>query len=485
MAPAAELHTSSPPTQTHPELAFETAALETTSTPNPTPQASDQRRTTTSTQTRIVTVTLLDSPYPPPLSLSPASPSSLHHPNAKSAWTWPSRSPYPSTYVSSVETVAPTNTNVPQSLSISSTATATSRSSSYPRPSPPSFWYPDRIVPRGAYNEVASLDRTAAENMGRSGNVLLYLPYGLEGLIFMVLLLGIVWTVLTCLLTFPPRTWEKTWWTRVRLRTTGRGERTPLDKPSRYALGLRSSPPSTQPTQDNHQAGTTCSTTHTPSITFSQDQTGLELTRRHQGYRGGNRPFTANQRSRSTPPSELRISLEEQTTSPPNPFLRPPPTGWDEKGEGSGNIIDMSPRAQLDGIGDGIDLEHKSSREWLAASAAFFSSLSPTRCSPTPHINFPSPMSSPDAYAPMDIGDISALEAGIAQPPRIPVRLTPPRQTGHQKSKSWADVGLSKVEDAVNGWVGSLARWTDDSGGDEGLLLPMVRGDGRKEVKVE
>jgi hypothetical protein len=47
-------------------------------------------------------------------------------------------------------------------------------------------------------------------------------------------------------------------------------------------------------------------------------------------------------------------------------------------------------------------------------------------------------------------------------------------------------MGFSRVEDTVNGWVGSLARWTDDSGGDEGLLLPMVRVDVvGKGVKVE
>jgi hypothetical protein len=83
----------------------------------------------------------------------------------------------------------------------------------------------------------------------------------------------------------------------------------------------------------------------------------------------------------------------------------------------------------------------------------------------------------------LDTVDIEALEAGTAP-------LTPRRLTlcpyGHRVSKSWADMGFSRVEDTVNGWVGSLARWTDDSGGVEGLLLPMVRGNGvRKGVKVE
>tara|TARA_R110002003_G_scaffold175_4_gene14219 strand:- start:12824 stop:13099 length:276 start_codon:yes stop_codon:yes gene_type:complete len=83
----------------------------------------------------------------------------------------------------------------------------------------------------------------------------------------------------------------------------------------------------------------------------------------------------------------------------------------------------------------------------------------------------------------LDTVDIEALEAGTA--PLTPRRLTL-YPYGHQKSKSWADMGFSRVEDTVNGWVGSLARWTDDIGGDEGLLLPMVRGDGmRKGVKVE
>ncbi|KAH7071369.1 hypothetical protein BKA63DRAFT_568505 [Paraphoma chrysanthemicola] len=168
------------------------------------------------------------------------------------------------------------------------------------------------------------------------------------------------------------------------------------------------------------------------------------------------------QRSRSTPPSAIRIAVAEGVpagalTSPENTFLQPPPRDVESQENGGTHAVVVKPR---------------NSSEWLTAHAAFFSSGNSTS-SPTGTTPRHPTLSTPD----LDTADIEALEAGTAT--LKPRRLTAPTRASYPKSKSWADLRLSRVEDTVNGWVGSLARWTDDTGGDEGVLLPMVREDRR------
>lgn len=71
----------------------------------------------------------------------------------------------------------------------------------------------------------------------------------------------------------------------------------------------------------------------------------------------------------------------------------------------------------------------------------------------------------------MDTADIEALEAGYGTTPTL-------RKKEAGSKGSWVDLSLGCVEDAVNGFVGKVARWTDDDGGYD--LLPMSNG-----VKVE
>ncbi len=52
-----------------------------------------------------------------------------------------------------------------------------------------------------------------------------------------------------------------------------------------------------------------------------------------------------------------------------------------------------------------------------------------------------------------------------------------------KKSLSWLDQGLGMVDGAVDKVVDKVARWTDDEGGDEPLLLPVAYG--RRGIKVE
>ncbi|KAH7079594.1 hypothetical protein FB567DRAFT_595587 [Paraphoma chrysanthemicola] len=216
-----------------------------------------------------------------------------------------------------------------------------------------------------------------------------------------------------------------------------------------------------------------------PRITFA-DQNGVELTRRTQRRRGiytpGDKSCMAlgRQRSRSTPLSAIRIAEAQGVavgalTSPENSFLQAPPGNVESQETGGHAVSGWKPR---------------SSREWLTAGAAVFSSGNSTSpiCT-TPAL--PLPSNTPHIID-LDTADIEALEAGTAPP--TPRELTASTKASYPKSKSWADLKLSRVEDTVNGWVGSLARWTDDTGGDEGVLLPMVRDDGRgfrKTGKVE
>lgn len=48
-----------------------------------------------------------------------------------------------------------------------------------------------------------------------------------------------------------------------------------------------------------------------------------------------------------------------------------------------------------------------------------------------------------------------------------------------RRSLSWLDQGLGMVDDAVSRVAGGISKWTDDEGGEEGLLLPVVNGKGK------
>jgi hypothetical protein len=75
---------------------------------------------------------------------------------------------------------------------------------------------------------------------------------------------------------------------------------------------------------------------------------------------------------------------------------------------------------------------------------------------------------------------MEALEAGTA--PLTGVVRSRSHDSGSGESEgvlkqslSWLDQGLGMVDEAVGKIATGLAKWTDDEGGDEGLLLPMSR----------
>jgi hypothetical protein len=275
--------------------------------------------------------------------------------------------------------------------------------------------------------------------MASSGNsnVIWYLTYGLEVLILTVMFIGIAWAVLVWLINFPPRTWNCNFLVGGE-RVTRKGRR-PLDKPFKYTK--------TAEVVNNGQTSTTSSQALGLYLHKNDHLEQQDIELKHRGHHS-----TEHRRSVSTPTTAIHFDIPSPPSvpidSPPNPFLYPPDQNH------------LSPP---------YTLQSCTSSEWLAQHAAFFSSTSSnSSCTPYRRSN----QSFDDDY------DIEALEAGTA--PSMP--RTVDAKT-HRRSMSWIDLGLGKVEGAVNGFVGKVARWTDDEGGEEGVLLPVVGG--RNGVKVD
>jgi len=74
----------------------------------------------------------------------------------------------------------------------------------------------------------------------------------------------------------------------------------------------------------------------------------------------------------------------------------------------------------------------------------------------------------------LNLSDMEALEAGTAHS-----GSSTPGNRGSRlirKSKSFIDEGIGMMEGVVDGVAAKIAKWTDDDGGDDALLLPVARG---------
>jgi hypothetical protein len=465
MAPAAQSEQSQIYTSKHDTHVTQTAAPD-----HATARTSKSKQTRTMTETKLVTITLGE-PIPTPSSPSPAllncvslrlprenaivphingivprSPLSLHSPPSASV-----RIPTITTTVASL---------TPQQRPSNTLQPTTFRTSSYPHPSPPGFLYPEtvRIVPLHAMPSPAYTHTT---------NMIWYLPYGLEIPIFVLMLMGLAWAVLVWLVKSLQRTWscessaakekgkQKSGKKRREILLGWCGEeeeRRPIDKPSKYA-------PRTNPTHTidvgnhtSHNLNTT--STPTPKIYIHAN---AHLPTNDLTYRC----HSVNRRISSAPNTAVGFSLSTSspttpTFSPPNPFMQPP---------------DFLPPHTAS------VLKPRSSSEWLADRENYFST------STSSHSRTPSTTSSnasgSDSYNyGMDTAAMEALEAGVPSP-------TARSPTGHKRQGSWVNLGLDKVEGAVNSFTDRLARWTDelDRGEKEnGWLLPVSE---MKGIKVE
>jgi hypothetical protein len=295
--------------------------------------------------------------------------------------------------------------------------------------------YPEAIVPRAAYEQQQQPNMAS----GGNSNVIWYLPYGLEVLIFTAIFLGFAWAVLVSLINFPPRTWNRSFFVggeKDRMK-----ERRPLDKPSKYSRF----------TEMLERGGASTTSSQTRGLYLHKNEHIDEQSIKLKHRRHPTEPLHIRSHSTQTTATRSDISSTPAMSaeSPPNPFLRPPDNDY------------LSPSSHT--------LQSRTSSEWLAQHADFFSdSSSNSSRTPSRHSN----QSFDDDY------DIEALEAGT-----VPLAPKPVTVKTHRRIMSWMDMGLGKVEGAVNGFVGKVARWTDDEGGEEGLLLPIVSG--RNGVKIE
>ncbi|CBY01699.1 predicted protein [Plenodomus lingam JN3] len=319
-----------------------------------------------------------------------------------------------------------------------------------------------------------------------------YLPPGFKVLLLISLAtvaLASCWAVLVLLVNFPPGGWGIWRW-----RGWGRKrEDRPADKPSRYGRvgvvgrrgdgcegglemrrrsrwddgGLAASSPSVSsssseknrssrriPTNDKQQRNPPSSKAP-PSSSYSQPSL---MTRRSN-----------TMAPRSPPRSTSTIS------SPPNPFLKPPVSG--SLATHTYNPEPLVPRT---------------SREWLAERAAFFSCYS----SSTSHVSCGTP------YAPatssgvfstspsssthtLPLNALEALESGTAPLLTRTPSYSSTRSAASgdgvgdkgvlERSLSWVDEGLGMLDGVVERVAGGLARWAVEGDGGVELGLPVAR----------
>jgi hypothetical protein len=114
-------------------------------------------------------------------------------------------------------------------------STPAPRRSNHPRPSPPDFLYPEPIVPQAVYEQHRKSMRHPhlPGSMGE-GSVMWYSSYILETIICAVLVVGFVWAILACLVTFPPLPWDWRFMPWSVQSAKKKQETRPLDKPSKY-----------------------------------------------------------------------------------------------------------------------------------------------------------------------------------------------------------------------------------------------------------
>jgi hypothetical protein len=384
------------------------------------------------------------------------------------------RSPSPRAAPPTFSTIAASTGNT-----LPHTRTKTSNSK-YPRPSPPGFLYPLDIVPRHATamsspSQGFPQTQQSSPGLGRSAapsNVIWYLPYGLEVLIFTIVVLGLVWTVLIWGVNYAAEVSDANSKEREKGKGNSREEggkkkTKPVDKPSKYAPAARRR---SSTCENERVAQNPSATTSARKIYKHENLVGeVELTQRPRHRRQVSHPVASSNftigSDVSTPRKPSPTPPRKTPTSPSNPFPSPPFT----------SPTHLAPPS--------VPLKPRSSAEWLAERELYFSHTTPTPRNPS-HRSI-----SPNSTFDLDTAQLEALEAGVT--PIVPrtSNLRTPRSSGSEKERkrgSWVDLGLGglrMVDDAVGVFVGKVVRWTDDDDDWEGeMLLPVSRGRG---VEVE
>lgn len=361
-----------------------------------------------------------------------------------------------------------------------------SRHSNYPYPSPPGSMYSTSIVPTATHKTLqhlaqhtGSMQRTSSSYyptpLGRIDYELTYLPQGIKLLFLATLLfvvLGFAWALIVWLTNFPPGAWgiwNSSYDPDRTYRQTSK-ERRPLDKPSKYAPRSSRAMKNSMANSPKILAATHPSSHHLhvdEAITSAYDDETIELRVLPQQRSSARQPeqsfrdhiYTEHRRTASNPSKSLHLHtpvLPCAISNPPNPYLQPP-------------NIHLAPPTPGDS-------KIRTSSEWLTERAVFFSSSTPA---PAPSLHTSSLTSA--AYS-LNTHDIEAQEAGTALLRHSRSRSYDSSVSGEsmlRRSLSWLDQGLGMVDDAVSRVAGGISKWTDDEGGEEGLLLPVVNGKGK------
>lgn len=267
------------------------------------------------------------------------------------------------------------------------------------------------------------------------------IPTSVQFVLFACLGLGLLWSILVWLINSPrtphrdkshtQKEDTRTWWTRVwgLKRSRQRAKNIPNNS-SRYAP-LRSA--SSTDTASSTQGVPTASST---SLSPASAAASIRL-RNLTPATKGREPLSPSVPPWATPPltSSLRDPFQSPTSSPANPFLRP-------------------------------TLDPRSSAEYLAAHATFFSHPPSPAASGAQLSPYPSRSASP-------LSDLDALEAQTDVEPRRSRALQMAEGVERTRAMVWTGGWLDAVEGGVNRAVEKFVRWTGEDG--EGVVLPVER----------
>lgn len=402
----------------------------------------------------------------------------------------------------------------------------TLRASHSPRPSPPTFLYPEPIVPKMNEGGNSTSWNSSTGLIAKLDYEYTYLPLVLKFVVFGFMALGTIWAIIVYWVNFPPPFLQRQDTRRANrkrmkknrgddgtgflpewvLRCLGRKggyeqlkmkKNKPDDKPSKYAplpdldsglstatallvghanknqsIELKSRKqqqcPSPPPKPEHLRYASSLSP---QSVWGTRDEKILmeqsaHLPREDRDRDGvGTRGHTRVAGTPSLPMSMSPLSANgDSPCSPRNPYIPPIPT-----------------------------LRTRSSAEWLAEREVF---LSNPRNNPTDaptllhhhHHYTPSPTPSYSSYSHSE--DLDALEAQVPSNRSSVFSLRSYLNNGSTQNldnrsgnangnrsekrdgRSWLDA----VDGAVTKAVGKVARWTDDDDGNEELLLPVAKG---------
>ncbi|KAH6882426.1 hypothetical protein BKA58DRAFT_373304 [Alternaria rosae] len=382
--------------------------------------------------------------------------------------------------------------------------------SSYPRVSPPGILYPDAIVPHGAtqYSNPLQDPNAITHNelpyhpsiMGRVDYELAYLPPGYK-ILFVgtvaILALGVMWTVMTCAISMRRGSKAGSAERKGKKDVGNNGEeRRPIDKVSKYAYrhGSQSGIPLDEGLDSAMNSDSAVTSAAQIPFSYIGDNgnvvESIEMKYRPQHTTSHNRPrsrpirseghdrtYTTHRRFSSSPSAGPRFGL----TLAPTLSVPPSPTPSTPSNKSPINFfLDLHPKGLLSPDASAT-LVKRSSLEWQAGRAAFFA---PTTTTSNPASGSASPTLSYTAgnsneTFELDLSDMEALEAGTAPlTGRLHSGSSSPSNRGSRlirKSKSFVDEGVGMMEGVVDRVAAKIARWTDDDGGDEALLLPVAQ----------